>query len=272
MKTFYFLIFILVHSIAFALPVGNPGEMLLLSGGRHSSFLKCDFPFTMRIGYSYDQVFDRKLRVVNSGPSNTVNRTRIRTDAVLMIVNFGKRVELFSRLGVSALDIRTSPQNVFPGANLAAGLEFFDLAPRFSWNVGARATLINFCNYTLGLEGQYFETFLPIMSLHPDSQVFTYSEASLRYREYQLAAVMSRCIKFCDFLWIPFLGVKCARAIASFTATPVITRSFIPRFQNTESLGWVIGLTWIADNKVSLTLVGRFRDEKAFHLNGQLRF
>src|ERR1700722_12826923 len=122
MKRIFFLL-LLIHCMKcalIALPVSNPAEASLFGEGVFQPIFRWDFPCNLRVGYMYDHVFNRYLRVDNHGPGNTVNRTTIATDAGLLTLNYKDRLEIFSTLGATRISFRTTPKS-FGNVVLANG-------------------------------------------------------------------------------------------------------------------------------------------------------
>lgn len=271
-----------------ALPIGNPWEASLHTKGvfwdDHCTYdwdqcSGCFDALSFRLGYYGDFVFDRHLRVDRKGDHSTIHDTKISTNAIYLALNFCNRIDLFGTLGASQIGIST-PSKVF-GNTLAPPLDnlFVDVDSEttFSWSMGVRGTLLEWGCLGIGAEAHYFRSRSRLNSAHsPDFDTFYFvNEERPIYHEWQVGLGAAYRINIaCGTALIPYAGIKwsdCqftsdnAQADLGFDIT-------IFDLENNRKWGYAFGMTLLGCDKASITVEGRFRDEKALYVNGQFRF
>jgi major outer membrane protein len=272
----------LISSSLFALPVGNPADATLLQRGPScESFNICDAApnwcklFTCCIGFYGDYVFDRHLELTHkANPSNCAFETKISTNAGYLAVNFWNRFDVFTTIGATSFHFSEGlSTSGIPSEN---SLEVqFNTRTDFSWSVGGRWTLLDCCGFLLGLEGQYF-------ACHPHLKdardvAITSLDVDVDYREYQVGLGVTRRYWFSNIALAPYLGMKWSRVKTTGLHRAVILTPFgslatLIDLKNEKDWGFAVGVTLVGCGQASITAEGRFVDEKAFHVKGQLCF
>jgi len=265
---------------AYTLPVGNPASASLLSSGLVWPGCCCSDScpclawyglFSFRSGFYGDYVFNRHLQIDNNESDACIERARIFTNAAFLALNFWDKFDIFTTLGSSSIIIDTNSKTFTPLSNIQLEIE---TESHFSWSLGGRGTIWECGSARLGAEIQYFFTHPAINhlamaafnNLYPDNIVAKYSE-------WQIGIGISRRIHMFD----PYFALKWSHAQISFDNaflnfnTPL---GFATLFdlENSKDLGYAIGISLIGCNKMSLNFEGRFSDEKALYMNGQIRF
>lgn len=281
------LLFISVLSLrsAYALPVGNPAAASLLPTGVF--FDGCDFEdpccnwdhsFNFRFGFYGDYVFNRHLCTKDN---REIQHTHLFTNAGYLALNFLDRIDIFTSLGVTNLGLETDATvftATFPSRVLV------DYNSRFSWSFGIRSTLYEWCNTTLGIEAQYF-SFNPYINSIVVSDIFTANPSDFltSYREWQVGLGLSQQVG----VFIPYTAVKLShvnlshndevvnfliRSMPPHISDPHIYTLIFENLKNNKRWGWVVGVTLLTCDSIDLTVEGRFGDEKAVYVDGQIRF
>ena len=278
------LLLILSSSAAVALPVGNLEESSLLC----SSVFFCNSCdtfefcgpcnegwFAMRGGYYGDFVFNRYLESAGERQRNA-EIASIQTNAGYLALNFCSRVDVFTTLGVSCLEIDLNSKLLTPVT--AGPLQVvINTKADFSWSVGARATLIDCRCLTWGIEGQYFQYYPENVKSVTVGKVYSNTDnlnIDLKYYEWQIGTGVSYHLS--SFV-VPYAAVKYARAKIdtnpiAFTVPPGAEIFTIPNFKSRRSIGVALGVSIIGCDFAALTVEGRFIDENALYINAQLRF
>jgi major outer membrane protein len=271
------LLTVLACSSAYALPIGNPSDASLLCDGLFfeghcgdpcDPCLTCFDALSFRVGFYGDYVFNRHLEIDRNEDSSDIDHTRIVTNAGFIAANFYDRLDFFAALGTTRLNLETNAK-AFGG--LAGSRFALETESDFSWSLGARGTIWECGCTSLGIEGQYFSTRPHVHtvtlgateSVYPDSIILT------KYREWQIGVGISHRIN----IFVPYMGVKFSRA--KFTCDEALPVPLPVTLFNTESKkdwGYAIGVSLVDCEKASLTVEGRFGDERALHVNGQIRF
>jgi major outer membrane protein len=265
---------------AYALPLGNPADPGLYSRGLFfddcygydTCFNPCDpcgcnwlDSLSFRFGYYGDFVYNRHLERDESDDEGDFEHARFYTNAALLVLNFCDRLDLFGTFGATTGAIETQSSTTLTRLEL-------EFASSFSWSLGARAILWECgCTY-LGIEGQYFRTSMDLKRLTLAAETSSYpSGVEMRHTEWQLGLGLAQRLNFL----IPYVGVKWSRVRGDFDgeiiiiAPPGITP---PDTKNKNHWGFVAGVTLLDCELAGVTVEGRWGDEKALHVNGQIRF
>ena len=278
-KLFMTMISVLACGAAFALPVGNPSDASLLCDGviweGHCGdpcdpcLTMCD-SWSIRVGFYGDYVFNRHLEVDkdNNNNDHDIEHTEIYTNAGMIALNMWDRFDIFATLGASTLYIDTNASAFWgtPGNRFELETE-----TDFSWSIGARATIWECGCTSFGIEGQYFYTKPDIkrITTAATSSAYIDDQFDAKYREWQIGIGVSHRIN----LLVPYVAVKWAGA--KLDLDDAVTTSPTTTLWDAESKkvwGFAVGVSLVDCEKVSLTVEGRFGDEKAVHVNGQIRF
>ena len=142
----------------------------------------------------------------------------------------------------------------------------------FSWSVGARGTIWECGCTSLGAEAQYFYTRPDIRRVTVGSVTSVYPDSSIdaKYREWQIGVGLSHRIN----IFVPYLAVKWSRAKLDFDNATFVNLGPItlPDLEDKNGWGYAVGVSLVDCEKSSLTVEGRFGNEKALYVNGQIRF
>lgn len=281
---------LLTCGAAYALPVGNPAEAsLFLNGVWWDSYCcdPCDPCFSwcdawsFRAGFYGDYVFNRHLEVDKSDHhhGDDIDETEMHTSAAYLAFNVCDRLDIFGTLGATSMHINTDATSWGSLVSLQSELAF---ETYFSWSIGARATVWQCDCFAVGVEGQYFQTNPDLdYYLEYNGGTFTYFNDGngVRYSEWQVGLGLSyRFATSCPtFAMVPYAAVKWSGSKLDFGDI---------RFQDPTSgnqltlddlaakklWGYAIGLSFTMCDMIGVTVEGRWADEKAIYVNGQVRF
>ena len=278
----------------YALPVGNISEASSFTHGLCMESACCDpcdlcfswcDAWSFRMGFAGDYVFNRNMELKNG--NGGIGTTEIYTNAGYIAFNMCDRLDIFTRLGASTLNLTANSlvwdYSPFDPSNLGVQSEV-SFQTAFSWSIGARATLWE-CNcFALGLEGEYFQTspdFDAFMDFSDGTIAYFNSGNNATYKEWQVGLGASyRFATGCPTLaLVPYMAVKWAGSSLDmgdfeFTREELFLKPS-GRFADVESSklwGYAIGMSFTLCDMVGVTVEGRFADEKAVSVNGQFRF
>lgn len=277
-KLFTTLLTILACGSAYALPVGNPSDASLLCDGLlweghcgdpcDPCLTWCD-AFSLRVGFYGDYVFNRHLEIDRHEDDSDIENTQIYTNGGMVVANFWDRLDIFAVFGASNFLVEANAKG-FGGAN--GSRLVIETETDFSWSVGARGTIWECGCTSLGIEGQYFFTRPDVRRVTEAATSSVYPDhiISTKYREWQIGVGLSHRIN----IFVPYVAVKWNRAKMSFdNARPGAPVDIVlHNFQNKKDWGYAVGVSVIDCEKASVTVEARFGDEKAVHVNGQIRF
>ncbi len=281
---------------AYALPVGNPSEASLYVNGIWCETSCCDpcdpcfnwlDSWSFRLGFAGEYVFNRHMEVDHHS-GGVIDTTTLYSNAGYLALNFCDRFDIFSRLGVSKLHIRTDARSWGSTISQESELGF---ETQFSWSIGARATLWECGCFAVGLEGEYFQTKPDVdYFLSYNSGALTYfDDVDAKYREWQVGLGASyRFATSCPtFAFVPYVAVVWAGSKLDLddyqfnhriffdngTTLAPQTESLVLRdLESNKMWGYAIGVSFTMSDMIGVTVEGRFADEKALYVNGQVRF
>ncbi|MCC5831545.1 MAG: hypothetical protein JJU12_00680 [Chlamydiales bacterium] len=277
----------LLPTLGFALPVGNPWDASLLSEGiiwdGHCSDSSnpcanwCD-AWSIRFGFYGDYVFERYLRVDERGNDTTIHRTELYTNAGYLALNFYDRIDLFGTLGTTNISFRT-PRSAFSSAVTENDDILFETETYFSWSAGVRGTIWQCKCFEVGAEAQYFYTRPKLNFVRAENHDPQYGRTGDRivYHEWQagLGAAYRYTIPSCESSLVPYIALKWSRAFLNsghLLYEEGANSVQILNLTNNRHIGCAIGITLVGAKKASITVEGRFLDERAVHANAQFRF
>lgn len=279
-KLFTTLLTVLACGAVYALPVGNPSDASLLCDGLiweghcgdfcDPSLTWCD-AFSIRVGFYGDYVFNRHMRTNGHDlPHSDIEHTKISTNAALIVANFWDRFDIFTTLGTTNFFLDTNEATF---TSIGSGRLQLETSSHFSWSVGARGTIWECGCTSLGAEGQYFSTRPDIKRVTFESIESIYPDSDAKYWEWQVGLGISHRIN----ILVPYVAIKWSRAKqefgnALFPFAAGADLATIPNTKNKKHFGYAVGCSLIDCEKASLTVEGRFVDEKALYVNGQIRF
>lgn len=256
--------------VAFALPVGNPSDPALYSRGLWDGMGCADSCwgywkecFHFRLGYYGDFVFNRHVEeYIDGEAAGDVVDFRIITNGGTVTLDCGW-LDIYGLIGATEFN--------FFGKHELFASSFGWFSTSFCWSVGARATLWQCGNFDLGIAGQYFRTRIPFETsvLTSTGGVFHFNEDTMRWYEWQGSLAVS--YTFCDVsdnCFVPYAGIKAAGAdLESFDLA-----GGFPDLKSKKLWGYAIGMTAILCNTMGIAVEGRWADEKALFVNGQISF
>lgn len=278
-KLFMTMLTVLACGAAYALPVGNPSDASLLCDGLiweghcgdpcDPCLTWCD-AFSVRIGFYGDYVFNRHMRVDRNESDAVIENTEIFTNAGFIAANFYDRLDFFATFGATNIfiDTNASAFSGFSGQRIEIETE-----TDFSWSLGVRGTIWECGCTTLGAEAQYFYTRPDIKRITIGAQNSIYDDDILdaKYQEWQIGVGISHRIN----LLVPYIAIKWSHAQLdldeAMLPSPLETTDLYD-LENQKNFGFAIGVSLVDCEKASLTVEGRFSDEKAVYVNGQIRF
>jgi major outer membrane protein len=295
-----------------ALPVGNPSDPSLICQGAILECLNlnwlrpCQEDFAhLQIGYYGDCVFQRNMETYSLPGWQDQNKdylsTQIFTNAGYLSVTFCDTAEIFATLGASKISIEGSggafkmlsanqfiydsllreKGNLIPQSPNIGGLLSIESLSSFCWSIGSKVILASCGPFHVGAEAQYFSSRLPIKYLNykylagGSGLVHANRLLKIAYSEWQIglgAALSVSCFE-------PYAAIKVSRANLLMDNAKANAANFPDNFfpilgnsRSSKNWGYAIGNSFKFNRHSVLTLEGRFGDERAVYLNGQLGF
>ena len=270
---------VLTCGTVFALPVGNPADPKLYTN--HLWFGDCEWSdpcspcsswvdwFDLRLGYYGDCVYQRNLEVQDIG---TIAQSSVNTNAGLIVVNICEWIDLFANVGASTFSIES------PAVGTGVQLKL-NFSPTLSYGGGGRMTFWSSDNFYVGVEGQYFYSKTELDSFEPlNTGAVTHfsdsNERNAKYGEWQVGlACAYRFTNSANFSMIPYAGIQFAGVdwqLNGVANPDLLTIS--NDLQEQRVTGWALGMTALLCDLVGVTVEGRWANETALSVIGQLSF
>lgn len=279
---------LLTCGAAYALPVGNPSDASLYDQGMWvgtACIDPCDPCFCwfdawgLKMGFYGDYVFNRNLEVDRAEHSDDIERATMFTNAGYLAINLCNRIDIFGTLGTTKLSIRSTEKPFQPGPTVGPDIYELHYDTTFSWSAGARGTLLSWRCFSIGVEGQWFETCPDLSSIQSIrvGETLYFEDIKSHYCEWQAGLGLSYTVSTqCPSLaFVPYVAATWSGAKWKMgeLLTTVDTRDFELVDLKTQKLwGMAVGATFTMSDMIGVTVEGRFGDEQAIHVNSQFKF
>lgn len=289
-KLWISLVLMAASTLASALPLGNPTEAsYFLEGifwdGYNLDHGGSDLPCTtntcdawsLRLGFYGDYVWDRGMEVKRN--SSHITNTKLTTNAAYIVFNLRDKVDIFGTIGATSITLIGTGQSF--GLFTPASSPEITIKPEtyFSWSLGARTTIWKKGCFGVGVESQYFQSRpkLNYLAINFTDPIYFPTGERLVYKEWQFGVGASYRLNLIDTstALIPYVGIKTGNAWINMDDVPVVTAAGIVYcldLRQNRPVGYALGITLLAGDRISASVEGRFVNEKALYINSQLRF
>ncbi|MBI5272744.1 MAG: hypothetical protein HY861_02030 [Chlamydiia bacterium] len=256
------LLLIVLHNCLNAAPVGNTAAPQLIQEG---FVVPSDCWVDIRIGYEGDFVGNALLEQLGEG-SGRVDTFQQYTNSATVTLNILDRLDLFAGFGSSRVcaDWRIDLDGIIERLEM-------ETLYHYLWSVGGRAVLLEWGQLFFGGGGRYaYCNYTPswfTINASPESL----SGSRFQWREWQADLDLSYKID----LFTPYLGVKYSSATSTLGKFPAAISNSGQRsnhFHNKNPVGIFIGCSISNGRYFMLNIEGRFVDENAVTITGDLRF
>lgn len=255
-------ILLLVASVSFAAPVGNPVSPQLIEKG---VFTSCDRWVDFRIGFEGDFVTDGRLDQHDEGRGR-VDRFRQYTNSGTLTLTLVNRMDIYGVWGGSKVkaDWRFSEGDSIH----IAKLKTYD---QNLWAVGARTILYEWCRLFLGLGGRYSYSRYKPAHVSIDGLRVPVTDTHFFWKEWQVN--MDFSYKICYFT--PYIGVKYSNTqihLGDFSVPIASNGTGNNEFINREPVGLYLGCGVTNGKYFMVNVEGRLIDEEAVTVSADLKF
>lgn len=228
-------------------------------------FFKKDAWLTIKGGYEWDDLFNRKLVVKEhrSRLKRSVKDYAAMANLGVVTVGCNDRVELYGLFGKEKARVSYRP---YSDIRL-----HFKTDRHFAWSVGGRAILAYWGDTQLGVDAKYFQFTPSIHHMTANSVSVPPRRAYYDYREWQVGLGVSHRFK----IFFPYAGVKYSDVRAKFHQLKSLNWIFPNReftMKNKYAMGVFIGLGVSLDRALNVNFEARFYDETAITASSDLRF
>lgn len=246
---------ILVSAIftnVYALSVGNFAEPKMIEKG---TIVLEDNLISVRGGYQGDFVFDRKLKDLEDA--------EITTNSGTIILNINKKIDIYTLLGASSGTFK----EIYDSIEIE-----YETDMGFAWGIGAKAILFEYEDTIIGIDCKYFNTEpdldkIKINGIGYDLPSAEVTKAQIEYDEFQIALGVAQKIN----MFISYGGIKYSRATGNLIAT-ILGTDYESDTKNKDKIGLFVGCSILPLKNVGLNIEGRFLDETALMISGQIKF
>lgn len=270
-----------------ALPAGNPAGSSLYTNNFWFGDSSCD-PcdpcsswcdwFDIRLGFYGDYVYNRHLETKGTvgDQGGDIQDTKINTNAGLIVLDICDRFEAFATIGTTNFNIMTENNSWGVAAGPVMSELFF--STEMSYSGGLRATIWECDCFMIGGMAQYFYTNTSTdsyLEYAGGTQTYFNNNRSANYQEWQVAVGAAYMfMNSANFMFVPYANVEVSGVNwnlgQSFTANSQFVQ--LQSLQNKKIVGWSLGMSAVLCDLIGVTVEGRWANEKALHVNGQLSF
>jgi hypothetical protein len=261
-KKYLPLLLLLLSGKGFALYNGNPSFPMMPEEGL---IFKSKGWLTLKAGYEWDDLFDRKLKVRSHKEhlKRRVGDYSALGNFGVLTLGFNDRVEAYGVLGAEKAEIHYHP---YTDTHLKFKTDY-----HFAWTVGGRAILAYWGNTQFAIDAKYFQFDPSLHSIKLNGKSLSTSGAHYHYDEWQIGLGVSQRIN----AFFPYLGLKYSNVQAKFRDLDAL-RSIFPneRFtlENRHPIGIFLGLGISLERALNFNFEARLYDETAITLSTDLRF
>ncbi|MCC5831648.1 MAG: hypothetical protein JJU12_01205 [Chlamydiales bacterium] len=286
MKKWILILSVFLFSNLYALPIGNPMDASLyrkgvllencdVSSSRFNPCFNWCNAWSFRVGFYGDYVFNRHMELDVEDHADA-DETMLFTNAAYFALNICNRFDLFTTLGATNIDLYANPAifGLIADSKIQLASE-----TDFSWSIGGRLTIWDYNSFFFGIEGQYFYTKPSLKTAQVEGVFIEYPDGriDMRYSEWQVGIGASYLLQVgCSGVSaIPYLALKWSGNQLDFREAvvgPDDDQATLFKLGNNKYWGYAAGLTITFCEGLGATVEGRWGDEKAVHVNMQLRF
>jgi major outer membrane protein len=296
MKRLLFTVSILLGGFSIqALPVANPIDASLYLDGIfwcgeecNSCYSWCD-GLSVRAGFWGDYVFNRHMETkwgtynnIAYGGSFSKNdeipQFSIYKNQGVLTLNWCNWIDVYGLLGSANF----YQQGTALIVDTLAGTVYMNYSPATCYGVGGRVTLFECGFWGFGIESQYFGSNPKLNSFEFGNTALVFYPDDVRassYNEWQVGLGASYRLEGYGNSLVPYVAIKFAGSNLkqnnesylgeNFDEIDTLTQGDL---KNSKTVGFAVGMTATSIDKGGITVEGRFGDEKAAFVNGQIRF
>ncbi len=257
------LLFSLVPLNAFALYNGNPSFPMMPEQGQ---FFSRENWFGVKIGYQFDDVYDRRLRMAHrheDGQQREVQEYDSISNQGILTFNFNDRAEIFGTVGAMSFELSHRP---FEDTKVS-----YHTQTHITWGVGGRAILAYWGNLQIGINAAYLYSNLPLSSVKVNGKSYEKNHAQAEFREWQVGAGVSYW-----FGWfVPYAGVGYSDFRTKFVDLKSLKFLFHRNhavFKEVYPLGGFAGFGLSPDKGFNVNFEVRFINENAVSASADFKF
>lgn len=261
-KIYLFLSSLLICNIGFALYTGNPGSPGIPEAGL---FLLKESWFRIKMGYEYDYVQNRNLKMVrkNARQVKKMPTAKVTSNFGTFTASINQRLDLYFQLGKMQTELVQRLYAQGPDISYKAH-------SHFAWGCGGRAVLVYWGNTQLGLAASYRALRPDLYAILVDQKSYLPQKTTLFCYEWQVS--MGLYHRFSYF--IPYIALQCADfqgKIRDLPLLPIFPKGYFS-FKSQHLFGFVLGCGLTNQHGFDCNFEARFFNEKAFTVSADVSF
>jgi hypothetical protein len=264
MRVKHYLFFLSILPIkGFTLYNGNPSFPMMPEEGM---FISKEDWFGVKIGYQFDDVYDRRLRMVHrhvDDQRKKVQEYESLSNQGVLTFNFNDRAEIFGTLGAMSFELSQRP---FEDTKVS-----YHTRTHFAWGVGGRVILAYWGNLQIAVNAAYLQSDLPISSVKVNDHSYGKKHAEAEFREWQIGAGVS--YRFNGF--VPYLGFDYSdfrMKIEHLNSLKFLFHRNHVVFKEVYPLGVFLGFGLSPEKGFNINFEVRFINENAASVSGDFKF
>jgi len=261
-KIYLFLSALLICNSGFGLYAGNPGSPGIPEEGL---FLSRESWLRIKMGYEYDHVQNRKLKVLRQNALQVKNipKAKLTSNFGTFTASINQRLDLYFELGKTQAEFT---QRLYPqGPNIS-----YKSHSHFAWGGGGRAILVYWGDTQVGLAASYRAVRPDLYAIVVDQESYLPQKTKMFCYEWQVSMGLYQRFSYL----IPYIALQCAdfqAKIRHLPPLPIFPRGYFS-FKGQHLFGLVLGCGLTNQRGFDCNFEARFFHEKAFTISADVSF
>ena len=253
-KIYLLLSALLICKSGFGLYTGNPGLPGIPEEGL---FLSKESWLRIKMGYEYDHVQNRKLKVLhqNALQVKKLPKAKLTSQFGTFTASINQRLDLYFELG------KLYPQ----GPDIS-----YKAHSHFAWGGGGRAILVYWGDTQVGLAGSYRTVRPDLYAILVDQESYSSQKTKMFCYEWQVSMGLYQRFSYL----IPYIALQCAGFQGKIRHLPSL--SVFPKgyfsFKSQHLFGLVSGCGLTNQRGFDCNFEARFFNEKTFTVSADVSF
>lgn len=261
-KIYLFLITLLICDVSFGSYTGNLGSPGIPEEGL---FLSKESWFRIKIGYEYDHIQNRKLKVLRQNALQIKNmpKAKLTSSFGTFTASINQRLDLYFELGKTHVEFM---QRLYlQDSNIS-----YKSHSHFAWGSGGKAILAYWGDTQLGLVASYRTVSPDLYIILEDQESYFPQKTKMFCYEWQISLGLYQRFSYL----IPYIALKCADfqgKIKHLSLFPIFHRGYFS-FKSQYLFGLVLGCGLTNQRGFDCNFETRFFNEKAITISANMSF
>jgi hypothetical protein len=261
-KMYLLLSALFICNSSFGLYTGSPGSPGIPEEGL---FLSKEFWLRIKMGYEYDHVQNRKLKILRQNMMQVKNmpKAKLTSNFGTFTASINQRLDLYFELGTTQAEFT---QRLYPqGPNIS-----YKSHSHFAWGGGGRAILAYWQDTQIGLAASYRAVRCDLYTILIDLKSYLPQKTNMFCYEWQVNMGLYQRFSYL----IPYIALQCADfqgKVEHLPPLPIFPRGCFS-FKSQHLFGLVLGCALTNQRGFDCNFETRFFHEKAFTISADVRF